>query len=112
MRGKATELASTMIVLIPAFWIIGIINIGIFDSVEDREGQIGSIRRVEQGLYTVFPTRQGESVNFIKLYNKESVIVGPRGIETFRNDGGIRTPKVELEMEISNLWRAENEGRL
>ncbi len=52
--GEAAQLASAVVVLVPALGIVRVIDVGILDGVEDGEGKVRGIGGVEQGLGSVF----------------------------------------------------------
>ena len=54
MRGEAAQLASTVVLGVPCFGVVDLVDIGVSDGVQDCEGEVGSIGGVEQGLGSVF----------------------------------------------------------
>lgn len=97
--GQAAQLACAVVLYIPPFRVVGVIDVGIFDGVEDRQGEVRGIGGIEQGLCSVFSAGQGQGVDSLEL--------GSRGQSTSHGLYTLAmmlTPKVAFEMGWRESW--------
>ena len=47
MRSETAQLAGVMVLLVPSYRVVEVINIGVSDGIQDCQGQIGSIGGVQ-----------------------------------------------------------------
>lgn len=106
MGGEAAQLASSMVLLIPILGPVGVFDLGVIDSVEHGQSEIGGIGGVEQGFGSVFSAGQGQSVNLFELLSRGSVTMC-----VDYTSAAMLTPKVPFEMGFSGTWNFANDGR-
>ena len=77
MRGEAAQFTRIVIFCFPLRGIINLFDLGVFDGVENSEGEISGLSGVKQRLYTVVSSWQCQRIDFLELLFMWSVAVLP-----------------------------------